>query len=133
MLASLSKMSQISKELNGGVSMGGEKEEELKIPSNFEYSYQEKNETLKENEIIDIYELLTPSSREDLKWELKDGENKIKCILEDKVFFQKYKKNTIKLGGNEKLKIKMKILTQKTSNNKIKKEYFILKIVEIID
>ena len=132
MLTSLSKMSKISKELNGGVFIGGESEDYLQIKENFTYIENNNNEEiLEENTIIDIYDLLTPTNKENCKWELGDGENKIKCHMNDISFFENYKKNTIRLGGHEKLKLRIKKVTIKKNCN-FKKEYFIEEVIEII-
>ena len=54
--------------------------------------------------------------------------------MEDKDFFNKYTQNIIKLGGNEKLKIKMKIETFLEKNSrKIKRQYTILEVIEIFE
>lgn len=83
------------------------------------------------NTIEDIYTLLTPTSKEDCKWEFDDNGSKIKCTMEDKEFFNKYLNKQEKLGGNENLKIKMKVETF-LQGNKVKKEYTILKVIEKI-
>ena len=83
------------------------------------------------NIIEDVYTLLTPTSKEDCKWEFDDNGSKIKCTIKDVDFFNKYCDNQEKLGGNEKLKIRMKIDTF-LEKNKIKKEYTILEIIEKI-
>lgn len=94
----------------------------------------EEKELQNTNEIIDIYTLLTPTSKDDCKWELGEDDYKIKCKMDDKKFFSKYTLNQIKLGGNEKLKIRMKIesFLEKRSG-KIKKEYTILEVMEIFE
>ena len=48
-----------------------------------------------------------------------------------KEFFNKYLSKTEKLGGNENLKLRMKVETF-LQGNKVKKEYTILKVIEII-
>ena len=54
--------------------------------------------------------------------------------MEDKDFFNKYTQNIIKLGGNKKLKIKMKIETFLEKNSrKIKRQYTILEVIEIFE
>jgi hypothetical protein len=86
------------------------------------------------SEITDIYQLLTPTSKKDYLWEFEENEGKIRCKMEDKEFFNKYILNQIKLGGNEKLKIKMKIETfLEKKSKKIKKEYTILEVIEVFE
>ncbi len=54
--------------------------------------------------------------------------------MEDRAFFNKYTLNQVKLGGNEKLKIKMKIETfLEKKSKKIKKEYTILEVIEAFE
>jgi hypothetical protein len=93
--------------------------------------HQEEMVKQNENIVTDIYILLTPTSKEDCLWELYDGSAKVKAKMEDKKFFNDYINNDIKLGGDEKLKIRMKIETY-TERKKIKKEYTILE-VEILE
>jgi len=83
------------------------------------------------NTIEDIYTLLTPTSKEDCKWEFDDNGSKMKCAMEDTEFFNKYLNKQETLGGNENLKIKMKVETF-LQGNKVKKEYTILKVIERI-
>ena len=151
LLKSLSNMSEISKELEENISFIDDynfQDKQITIPKDFAYDDVATNvETEQENiveeeakdnrllqninEIQDIYTLLTPTSKEDCKWELEDNGSKIKCTMEDAEFFNKYCSNQEKLGGNEKLKIKMRIETFLEAD-KIKKEYSILKIIEKI-
>lgn len=141
LLKSLSNMSKISEELEEKISFIDDynnQKNQIIISKNFGNLYdcidsdnktQEEKLLQSENEITDFYTLLTPTSKEDCKWEFDDGGNKIKCKMEDVEFFNKYCKNEEKLGGKEKLKIKMKIQTF-LEGNKIKKEYTILKVIE---
>ena len=99
---------------------------------------QDKNDQEEEEKILqstnaieDIYTLLTPTSKEDCKWEFDDNGSKIKCTMDDKEFFNKYLSKTEKLGGNENLKLKMKVETF-LQGNKVKKEYTILKVIGTI-
>jgi len=144
LLQSLSNMSRISKDLEEQVSFidnYDNQEEQIIIPNDFDYERESHNievEQLEEekvlqgvNEIEDIYILLSPTSKKDCMWELEDNGSKIKCQIEDKEFFNKYSSNQVKLGGNEKLKIKMKIETF-LEGDKVKKEYTIIKIIEIM-
>lgn len=87
-----------------------------------------------ESEITDIYQLLSPTSKKDCLWEFEENEAKIKCKMSDREFFNKYTLNQIKLGGNEKLKVRMKIETfLEKGTNKIKKEYTILEVKEVFE
>jgi hypothetical protein len=144
LLKSLSNMSEISKELEENISFIDDysnQDEQITISKDFSYDDIASNPNIEEkeeekllqstNEIEDIYTLLTPTSKEDCKWELDDNGSKIKCVIEDTDFFNKYRSNQEKLGGNEKLKIKMKIETF-LEGDKIKKEYTILKVLEKI-
>lgn len=85
-----------------------------------------------ENTTTDIYNLLTPTSKENCLWELADDHGKLKCEMNDKEFFNNYVNNKIKLGGKENLKIEMNIKTF-LDNGKMKKKYTILKceVIEI--
>ncbi len=83
------------------------------------------------NTIEDIYILLTPTAKRDCKWELEGNGSKIKCIMKDGEFFSRYLSNIEKLGGNEKLRIRMKI-DSFLEGNKVRKKYTILKITEKI-
>ena len=84
-----------------------------------------------ENIVIDTYMLLTPTSKENCLWEFNDEDKKIKCKMTDIAFFEDYKSNRIKLGGNEKMKIQMKVQTF-LDDDKLTKEYQILKVLEVI-
>lgn len=144
LLKSLSKMSEISRELDENVSFIDDydnQDEQIAISKDFNYDdfvnapnteRTEEEKILQSTNIIeDIYTLLTPTSKEECKWELDDNGSKIKCIMQDVDFFNKYRSNQEKLGGNERLKIQMKIETF-LEGDKIKKEYTILKIIEKI-
>jgi hypothetical protein len=135
LMKSLSVMSQISKELDENVFFIDDydnQDKEIKVSKEFEYNESTQDnaeEIIKQNEntIIDTYTLLTPTSKEDCLWELHDGSGKIKAKMEDKRFFNDYINNSIKLGGDEKLQVKMKIETY-TEGKKIKKEYTMLEV-----
>jgi hypothetical protein len=145
LLKSLSNMSKISRELEENVSFINDynnQDKQTIISKDFNYSdvidvdnieeVVEEEKILQSTNIIeDIYTLLTPTSKEDCKWEFDDSGSKIKCAMEDKEFFNKYLNKQEKLGGNENLKIKMKVETF-LQGNKVKKEYTILKVVEKI-
>ena len=144
LLKSLAKMSKISRELEENVSFINDydnQDEQIIISKDLNYddfittsnvrSIEEEKILQNTNIIEDVYILLTPTSKEDCKWEFDDNGSKIKCIMKDIDFFNKYCDNQEKLGGNEKLKLRMKIETF-LENNTIKKEYKILKIVEKI-
>jgi hypothetical protein len=147
LLKSLSNMSKISKELEENVSFIDSyelQEKQVRIFKDFNYNEATKEQLSEEeteekdwqttNEIIDIYTLLTPTSKEDCKWELEENDSKIKCKIEDLAFFNQYKLNQVKLGGNEKLKVKMKIETfLEKRSNEIKKEYTILEVIEVFE
>lgn len=95
---------------------------------------EEEKDLQNTSEITDIYQLLTPTSKKDCLWEFEENEGKIRCKMEDKEFFNKYTLNQIKLGGNEKLKVKMKIETfLEKKSKKIKKEYTILEVIEVFE
>lgn len=144
LLKSLSNMSEISRELEGNVSFINDynnQEKQITIAKDFNYSdvvnmgnieeAEEEKLLQSTNTIEDIYTLLTPTSKEDYKWEFDDSGSKIKCTMEDKEFFNKYLNKQEKLGGNENLKIKMKVETF-LQGNKVKKEYTVLKVIEKI-
>jgi hypothetical protein len=144
LLKSLSHMSEISRELEGNVSFIDDynnQEKQTIIAKDFNYSdvvnvgnieeAEEEKLLQSTNTIEDIYTLLTPTSKEDYKWEFDDNGSKIKCTMEDKEFFNKYLNKQEKLGGNENLKIKMKVETF-LQGNKVKKEYTVLKVIEKI-
>ena len=128
--------------MNGNTSNGVKSNNKLRISTkDFNYSdvvnvsnieeVEEEKLLQSTNTIEDIYTLLTPTSKEDCKWEFDDSGSKIKCTMEDKEFFNKYLNKQEKLGGNENLKIKMKVETF-LQGNKVKKEYTILKVIDKI-
>jgi hypothetical protein len=144
LLKSLAKMSEISRELEENVSFINDydnQDEQIIISKDLNYNdfintsniaeLEEQRILQSTNIIEDVYILLTPTSKDDCKWEFDDNGSKIKCTMKDIDFFNKYCSNQEKLGGNEKLKIRMKIETF-LENNKIKKEYTILEIIEKI-
>jgi hypothetical protein len=94
-------------------------------------SLEEKKVSQNTNIIEDIYTLLTPTSKKDFEWEFDDNGSKIKCKIADIEFFNKYLNKQEKLGGNENLRIKMKIETF-LQGNKIKKEYTVLRVIDKI-
>jgi hypothetical protein len=130
-------MSEIAKELDKNITFIDDynnQKVEIVIPDDFHHIETTANTDkvlCNENIIEDIYILLTPTSKEDCKWELDDNGSKIKCVMQDKDFFHRYCNNEEKLGGNEQLKIKMQIKTF-SIDGKIKKEHTILKIIEKI-
>jgi hypothetical protein len=122
------KPSQTEKKIKINSSMANEEEFLPEVMEDEEKDLQNTRES------IDIYQLLTPTSKKDCFWEFEENDGKIKCKMEDKDFFNKYTQNIIKLGGNEKLKIKMKIETFLEKNSrKIKRQYTILEVIEIFE
>lgn len=144
LLLSLAKMSEVSRELEGHIFFIDDynnQNEQIAISQYLIYNdfiTSTNQNCITEDKILqstniieDVYTLLTPTSKVDYKWEFDDNGSKIKCTMQDVIFFESYCINQKKLGGNEKLKIKMKIETF-LEKNKIKKEYTVLKIIEII-
>ena len=66
-------------------------------------------------------------------WEFEEGENKKKYNMLDKEFFAKYKAKEIKLGGREKMHLKIRIDNYNKGKGSMRKEYSILKVIEIIE
>ncbi len=93
----------------------------------------EKEEQMSSSEIEDILILLTPTSKNDCMWEFEEGENKKKYNMLDKEFFAKYKAKEIKLGGREKMHLKIRIDNYNKGKGSMRKEYSILKVIEIIE
>jgi hypothetical protein len=144
LLKSLSKMSEISRELEENISFIDDynnQNKQVTISKDFNYSdvvnidnaesLEEKKVSQNTNIIEDIYTLLTPTSKKDFEWEFDDNGSKIKCKIADIEFFNKYLNKQEKLGGNENLRIKMKIETF-LQGNKIKKEYTVLRVIDKI-
>ncbi|MBK2258724.1 hypothetical protein [Francisella philomiragia] len=138
LLVSLSSMSKISNQLGDNVYFIEDSQNEnitIRLSNNFEYSdkllndVDELEQDIEINNVTDYYQLITPTSKKNSKWEFKDGEQKIKCNMLDDDFFNKYVDNTIKLGGNELFKVKVRIEST-VENNKIKKEYSIIEVIE---
>lgn len=90
-------------------------------------------EMVKQNEniVTDIYILLTPTAKDDCIWEFDDCGNNKYYAMKDMNFFMKYKTNQIKLGGNEKMKLKIRTENLYV-NGVMKKEYTILEMIEIL-
>jgi hypothetical protein len=93
----------------------------------------EKEEQMSSSVIEDILISLTHTSKDDCMWEFEDGETKKKCNMLDKEFFAKYKTKEIKLGGREKMRLQIRIDNFNTGKGSIRKEYSILKVLEIIE
>jgi hypothetical protein len=149
LLKSLSNMSEISKELKENISFIDDynnQDKQTTISKDYSYidlnslnnsqSIEEEKDLQNTSEITDIYQLLTPTSKKDCLWEFEENDGRIKCKMEDKEFFNKYTLNQIKLGGNEKIKVRMKIdtfLEKKSKKIIIKKEYTILEVIEVFE
>jgi len=142
LLKSLSTMARISKELDENVFFIDDYNNQAKqiaISKNFEYSEnlaaksleEEEGKVVAENIVDKILILLTPTAKENCMWEFED-ESKIKCAIEDEQFFNDYKDGKIALHGREIMKVKLKTVQKLLEGNKIKNEYFALKL-EITD
>ena len=84
------------------------------------------SETITEKILI----LITPTVKDGCMWEL-EGETIIKCFMQDKVFFEKYKSGSIALRGREMMLVKLKTIQKLVRQNhkeKVKNEYYIMEI-----
>lgn len=88
---------------------------------------KEEGKIVAENIVDKFLILLTPTAKKNCMWEFED-ESKIKCAIEDEQFFNDYKDGKIALHGKEVMKVKLKTVQKLLEGNKIKNEYFAIKI-----
>lgn len=143
LLKAVGKLSNASANIEGNITFikkhAGKEEPELDVKQTFlygikkssEYTETAKEELVSESIVEEPYYCLTPTAIEGNLWKFEDGENVISCKMSDKEFFDDYVKQKNKLGGRQKMKLKLKIEKFEKSK-KIVKKYTILK-AEIIE
>lgn len=140
LLEAISNMSIISNELGGKIKFienYDKQTEEISISDDFRFEKKFILDNKEVNEMIEITEncnliLLTPTFKEDCKWEFEDGGDKITCDMLDLEFFSEVIARKKIIKANDVYVVKKQTI-KRFDNGKWKKQYSILKVGKIIE
>jgi hypothetical protein len=124
---------KIKTDKDGSTEIKSEEFEYMKTDKIEESEDNQEEKIISQNEIEEIYILLTQTSKKDCLWTFSDGEKQIQCEIKDADFFTKYLSKDIVIGANQKIKMKVEIKTFAKKDNKFRKEYSMIKFIQLID